>query len=94
MSALDTSAHTSSDLTGSYAYTDLKQVYYGPGIVETALPTLLQKIGAKKALIVTGKSLHDKVSSSSSHKAELTSEFDRLTYSTDRRNQADRSYPP
>ena len=61
MSALDSTVHASTDLVGSYAYTELKQVYYGPGIVETALPTLLQKFHAKKALIVTGKSLHDKV---------------------------------
>ncbi|KAG2345605.1 alcohol dehydrogenase IV [Suillus weaverae] len=46
---------------GSYAYTDtLEGVYYGPKCVETALPKLLDTLGAKRALIVTGKSLRDK----------------------------------
>ncbi|RDX48032.1 alcohol dehydrogenase IV [Lentinus brumalis] len=50
-----------SNLSGSYAYTDtLKGVYYGPGSVKTALPQLLDILGAKKALIVTGKSLFHK----------------------------------
>ena len=61
MSTLDISSHASSNLTGVYAYTDLKSVYYGPGCVETALPTLLKALGVKKALIVTGKSLFEKV---------------------------------
>lgn len=33
----------------------------GPGITETALPKLLDAIGGKRALIVTGKSLLEKV---------------------------------
>jgi hypothetical protein len=33
----------------------------GPGSVETALPKLLEALGAKRALIVTGKSLLEKV---------------------------------
>ncbi|KAG1862582.1 alcohol dehydrogenase IV [Suillus subalutaceus] len=46
---------------GSYAYTNtLEGVYYGPKCVETALPELLGTLGAKRALIVTGKSLRDK----------------------------------
>ncbi|KAG1867345.1 alcohol dehydrogenase IV [Suillus subluteus] len=46
---------------GSYAYTNtLEGVYYGPKCVETALPELLDTLGAKRALIVTGKSLRDK----------------------------------
>ncbi|RPD63692.1 alcohol dehydrogenase IV [Lentinus tigrinus ALCF2SS1-6] len=50
-----------SNLHGSYAYTDtLKGVFYGPGSVKTALPKLLDMLGAKKALIVTGKSLFNK----------------------------------
>ncbi|KAI0712977.1 hypothetical protein C8T65DRAFT_717920 [Cerioporus squamosus] len=50
-----------SNLSGSYAYTDtLKGVFYGPGSVKTALPQLLDILGAKKALIVTGKSLFHK----------------------------------
>ncbi|KAI0717294.1 hypothetical protein C8T65DRAFT_828326, partial [Cerioporus squamosus] len=35
-------------------------VFYGPGSVKTALPRLLDILGAKKALIVTGKSLFHK----------------------------------
>jgi hypothetical protein len=50
-------------LHGFYAWTDtLKGVFYGPGSVKTALPKLLGTLGAKKALIVTGKSLYTKVS--------------------------------
>ncbi|THH32293.1 hypothetical protein EUX98_g1898 [Antrodiella citrinella] len=48
-------------LNGHYAYTDtLKGIYYGPGCLDTALPELLNTLGAKKALIVTGKSLFEK----------------------------------
>lgn len=47
---------------GYYSWTTtLKGVYYGPGSVSTALPKLLNAIGVNKALVVTGKSLHDKV---------------------------------
>ncbi|KAH9894929.1 iron-containing alcohol dehydrogenase [Cubamyces lactineus] len=61
MSSLDPSKYDSSDLHGSYAWTDtLKGVHYGPGSVKTALPKLLSIIGAKKAFVVTGRSLHDK----------------------------------
>jgi alcohol dehydrogenase class IV len=35
-------------------------VYYGPGRVSTALPTLLDTLGATKALVVTGNSLYTK----------------------------------
>ena len=49
-------------LDGFYSWTDtLKGVYYGPGSLSTALPKLLQILGAKKAFIVTGKSLFHKV---------------------------------
>ena len=52
----------SSGLTGSYGYTDtLKGVHFGPGSTKTALPKLLNTIGAKKALVVTGRSLFTKV---------------------------------
>ncbi|KAG6378174.1 alcohol dehydrogenase IV [Boletus reticuloceps] len=54
-------ADTNSNLHGSYAYHDtLKGVYYGPGCVHTALPTLLAVLGGTKALVVTGKSLREK----------------------------------
>ncbi|TBU41372.1 alcohol dehydrogenase IV [Dichomitus squalens] len=54
-------ATPSSSLSGSYACTDtLKGVFYGPGSVKTALPKLLDIIGGKKALIVTGRSLYTK----------------------------------
>lgn len=62
MSTLDTSTYETSTLSGSYSFTDtLKGVYYGPGCVKTALPKLLQTLGRTKALIVTGKSLSQKV---------------------------------
>lgn len=62
MSAIDPTKHASSNLQGSYAWTDtLKGVYYGPGSVKTALPKLLSILKAKKAFVVTGRSLHDKV---------------------------------
>ncbi|KAL0956510.1 hypothetical protein HGRIS_002651 [Hohenbuehelia grisea] len=61
MSSLDPTISTTDSLTGFYSYTDtLKGVYYGPGSVKTALPKLLSILGAKKALVVTGKSLHEK----------------------------------
>lgn len=60
MSAIES---TTGSLQGFYGWTDtLKGVYYGPGSLKTALPKLLDTLGKKKALIVTGKSLHDKVS--------------------------------
>ena len=46
---------------GHYAYTALKDVIYGPGCLKEALPNLMQLLGVKKALIVTGKSLNTKV---------------------------------
>lgn len=50
---------------GSYAYQDtLKGIYFGPGCLESALPQLLRTLGGTKALIVTGKSLREKVRSS------------------------------
>jgi len=51
----------SPSVQGFYSWTDtLKGVYYGPGSVHTALPKLLQVLKAKKALVVTGNSLHSK----------------------------------
>lgn len=62
MSTLDTTNYDSSDLQGFYGWTDtLKGVQYGPGSVETALPKFLDLLGVKKALIVTGRSLFEKV---------------------------------
>lgn len=61
MSTLDETPPSDS-LSGFYGWTDtLKGVYYGPGSVKTALPALLETLGVKKALIVTGRSLHEKV---------------------------------
>jgi len=62
MSSIDATTSESSPLSGFYSWTDtLKGVYYGPGSVKTALPKLLDVLGVKKALVVTGKSLHQKV---------------------------------
>lgn len=62
MSALDRTQYGSSALEGYYGWTDtLKGVYYGPGSVSTALPKLLQTLQVKKALVVTGRSLYEKV---------------------------------
>ncbi|KAF8967833.1 alcohol dehydrogenase IV [Flammula alnicola] len=61
MSSLDTTTFDSSPLEGFYSWTDtLKGVYYGSGSTKTALPKLLNTLGVKKALIVTGRSLHEK----------------------------------
>ncbi|EMD37636.1 hypothetical protein CERSUDRAFT_114286 [Gelatoporia subvermispora B] len=61
MSGLDNATTESASLHGYYSWTDtLKGVYFGPGSVATALPKLLLTLGAKKALIVTGKSLREK----------------------------------
>jgi len=63
MSSLDPTVDDASPLSGFYSWTDtLKGVYYGPGSVKTALPKLLNTLGIKKALIVTGKSLYNKAS--------------------------------
>lgn len=52
----------STELSGYYAWTHtLQGVYYGPGSVSTALPTLLDTLGASKALVITGNSLYTKV---------------------------------
>ncbi|OCH89003.1 iron-containing alcohol dehydrogenase [Obba rivulosa] len=61
MSGLDKATTESASLHGSYAWTDtLKGVQFGPGCITTALPKLLTTLGAKKALIVTGRSLREK----------------------------------
>ncbi|KAF7354892.1 Alcohol dehydrogenase IV [Mycena sanguinolenta] len=50
-----------SALSGSYGWTDtLRRVKYGPGCVATALPELIQLLGVRKGLIVTGRSLATK----------------------------------
>ena len=61
MSAMNQDVFPSTNLEGYYAWTDLKAVYYGPGSLATALPKLRAAIGGKKALIVTGQSLYNKV---------------------------------
>ena len=61
-STMSSTSQLPSSLYGRYAYTDtLKDVYFGPGCLETALPTLLERLGVKKAFIVTGRSLFEKV---------------------------------
>lgn len=68
MSAMDINDYTSTNLQGRYAWTNtLRGIYYGPGSVKSALPKLLAELKITKALIVTGKSLHDKVRSTNSH---------------------------
>lgn len=58
----------STDLQGSYGWTDtLKSIEYGPGSLKTALPKLLQLLEGKRALVVTGRSLKEKVRGSHSH---------------------------
>lgn len=62
MSTLDRTGSSSSNLHGSYAWPQsLQGIHFGPGSIKTALPKLLAKFGAKKALVVTGRSLHEKV---------------------------------
>jgi len=62
MSSLNANTLDMSPLNGFYGWTDtLKGVYYGPGSTKTALPKLLDTLAVKKALIVTGRSLNDKV---------------------------------
>lgn len=49
-------------ISGFYAYTQtLKGVYYGPGSVKSSLISVLEGFETKKVLIVTGKSLREKV---------------------------------
>lgn len=62
MSTLSHDEHPSTALHGFYGWTDsLKGIYYGPGSLESSLPKLRSAIGGTKALIVTGKSLYNKV---------------------------------
>ncbi|KAH7108220.1 alcohol dehydrogenase IV [Auriculariales sp. MPI-PUGE-AT-0066] len=52
---------TGTNLYGSYGWTDtLRSVEYGPGSYTTALPKLLKLLEGSRALVVTGKSLHEK----------------------------------
>lgn len=45
-----------------YAWTNtLKGIYYGPGSLKSALPQLLGTLKASRALVVTGKTLYEKV---------------------------------
>ncbi|KAL0574307.1 hypothetical protein V5O48_007645 [Marasmius crinis-equi] len=61
MSGLDLNTYNSSNLQGSYSWTDtLRGIHFGPGSLNIALPKLFKTLGATKALVVTGKSLHDK----------------------------------
>lgn len=56
------SSTENSSLRGFYNWTDtLKGVYYGPGSVKSALPMLMDTLNVQKALIVTGRSLKEKV---------------------------------
>jgi len=49
-------------ISGFYAYTQtLKGIYYGPGSVKNSLTSVLEGFGTKKVLVVTGKSLREKV---------------------------------
>lgn len=47
-------------VSGTYAYTANQTVQFGAGCTSTALPKLLKKFGATKALIVCGTSLATK----------------------------------
>lgn len=56
-------------ISGFYAYTQtLEGVYYGPGSVKNSLIPVLEGFGTKRALIVTGRSLREKVSTLGSGK--------------------------
>jgi len=56
-----TTSQKPADLYGSYGWVEgIKNISYGPGSLSTVLPELLSTFGAKKALIVTGKSLRYK----------------------------------
>ncbi|KAF5370688.1 hypothetical protein D9758_002000 [Tetrapyrgos nigripes] len=61
MSGPDTTPHPSFALQGFYGWVEpLKGIYYGPGSTASALPKHVEVLGVKKALVVTGKTLHDK----------------------------------
>ena len=52
-------------ISGFYAYTQtLKGVYYGPGSVKNSLISVLEGFGTKRVLIITGRSLRERVSTS------------------------------
>ncbi|KAF8622727.1 hypothetical protein AX15_006818 [Amanita polypyramis BW_CC] len=53
--------NNSSPLHGFYGWTDtLKGIYYGPGSVKSGLPKLLDTLKVSRALVVTGRTLHEK----------------------------------
>jgi len=61
------SEQPTSIIPGYYAWTDpLKGIYYGPGSVSSSLPKLLDTLQITRALVVTGRSLHEKVKLTSS----------------------------
>ena len=85
-------APSDSSLSGSYAYTELKGVQYGPGCLSDALPKFIEQFGVKRALVVTGRSLHTKVRREKRFASEeFTSGLKSLK---DRRCPTRRSRPP
>ncbi|KAM6502209.1 alcohol dehydrogenase IV [Amanita muscaria] len=60
MSTLELPEEQSSSIHGYYSYSGLKAIYYGPGSMKSSLPKLLDTLKVTKALVVTGKSLHEK----------------------------------
>lgn len=63
-------------LTSSFfGFTELDSVHYGPGCITEVLPKLLKALGAKKVLLLTGKSLYTKVRCPHSGVSNLKNRF-------------------
>ena len=62
LTSTSNSTMPNTDISGVYSVTEtFKAVHYGPGSLTTALPKLLEVLSAKRALIITGRSLATKV---------------------------------
>jgi len=53
------SSSSTADVSGTYSYTALQTIRYGPGCISD-LPMLMDRFSAKRAMILTGKSLKTK----------------------------------
>ena len=63
MSIISRDTHPSTTYQGHYSWhLNLQGIFYGPGCIKTALPQLLDDLGIKRAMLLTSKSVLNKVS--------------------------------
>jgi len=62
MSIINCDTHPSTTYQGHYGWhLNLQGVYYGPGCTKTVLPQLLDDLGIKRVMLLTSKSVLNKV---------------------------------